>query len=58
MNSLLEDLELIVELSKKGALAKRAWDEAPLQLVSDVVSCRYLLLGIGWLGQQLQKHTG
>lgn len=57
VNGLFEDLELIVELSKQRALAKRTRDEAPLQLVGDVVPCCYLLLGICWLGQQLQKYT-
>lgn len=56
VNSLLEDLELIIEFCEQGAFGKRARDEASLQLVSDVVTCRYLLLGVGRLGQQLQKH--
>lgn len=57
MNGLFQDLELIVELGKQGALAERTRDEAPLQLVGDVVPCCYLLLGICWLGQQLEKYT-
>lgn len=56
MHSLLQDLEFIVELCEKGAFAKRTWDEASLQLVSDVMPCRYLLLGVSRLGQQLQKQ--
>lgn len=56
MHGLLQDLEFIVELCKQGALAKRSRDEASLQLVSDVVTRCYLLLGVSRLGQQLQKH--
>lgn len=55
VHSFLEYLELVVELCKQGALAKRSWNEASLQLVSDVVSCSNLLLGVSRLRQQLQK---
>lgn len=56
MHSLLQDLEFIVELCKQGALAERSRDEASLQLVSDVVTSCDLLLGVSWLGQQLDEH--
>lgn len=56
MDGLFQDLELVVELGKQGALAERTWDEAPLQLVGDVVPRRYLLLGIRRLGQQLERY--
>lgn len=55
VHSLLEYLELVVELCKQGALAKRSRNEASLQLVSDVVTCSDLLLGVCRLRQQLQK---
>jgi len=53
VHRLLEDLEFVVELGKQGALAERPRDEAPLQLVGDVVTRRDLLLGVGGLRQQL-----
>ncbi len=56
VHSLLQDLELIVELCKQGALAERSRDEASLKLVSDVVTSCNLLLGVSGLGQQLHKH--
>lgn len=56
VHSLLEYLEFIVELCKQGALAKRSRNEASLQLVSDVVTCSNLLLGVSRLRQQLQKN--
>lgn len=56
MHGLLQDLEFIVELCKQGALAERSRDEASLQLVSDVVTCCDLLLGVSGLGQQLDEH--
>lgn len=56
VHSLLEYLEFIVELCKQGALAERSRDETSLQLVSDVVTCCNLLLGLSRLGQQLHAH--
>lgn len=56
MHGLLQDLELIVELCKQGALAQRSGDEASLQLVGDVVTRCDLLLGVSGLGQQLDGH--
>ena len=53
VHGLLEDLQLVVELCEQGALAEGAGDEATLQLVSDVVAGRDLLLGVSWLGQEL-----
>lgn len=50
MYSLLEDLELIVELCDERALAERPWDEAPLQLVSNVLPGSHLLMILSWLG--------
>lgn len=58
MHGLLEDLELVVELGDEGALAERARDEAPLQLVRDVLPGTQLLVVLSWLGQQLQKWDG
>lgn len=58
VHGLFEDLELVVELCKQRALAERPRDEAPLQLVGDVVACRDLLLGLGRLGQQLERQDG
>lgn len=55
MHSLLQDLQLVVELGDEGALAERARDEAPLQLVRDVLPGRQLLVVLSWLGQQLQN---
>lgn len=55
MHSLLEDLQFIVKLCKQGAFAKRSRNEAPLQLVGDVVTRSNFLLGVGRLRQQLQK---
>lgn len=56
MHSLLQDLQLVVKLCKQGAFAKRSRDEASFQLVSDVVTCCDLLLGVSRLGQQLDRH--
>lgn len=57
VHGFLQDLELIVELCKQGALAKRTRDEATLQLVGDVVAGCDLLLGVCRLGQQLHQRT-
>lgn len=54
MHGLLQDLQLVVEFCKEGALAQRPRDEATLQLVGDMVASRDLLLGVGGLRQQLR----
>lgn len=55
MHGLLQYLQLVVELGKEGAFAKRPRDEAALQLVGDVVACSDLLLGVSGLRQQLPR---
>lgn len=55
MHGLLQDLQLIVELSDEGALAEGPWDEPSLQLVRNVLPGCQLLVVLSWLGQQLQN---
>lgn len=55
MHSLLQDLELVVELGNEGALAQGPWDEPSLQLVRNVLPGSQLLMVLSWLGQQLQN---
>jgi len=55
VHCLLQDLQLVIELSDEGALAERARYEPSLQLVSNVLSGSQLLMVLSRLGQQLQN---